>query len=69
MIFRLLFAILLVWLFVPHEPDLGFGRPGFTKVQFAAKVLQSLYPAVAHDAADRKQTRDIAASRIPRRCR
>jgi hypothetical protein len=28
MIFRAIFSIAFVAVFIPHEPDLGFGRPG-----------------------------------------
>jgi len=30
MIFRAVLSIAIVALFIPHEPDLGFGRPGGT---------------------------------------
>jgi hypothetical protein len=28
MVFRFFFGGVLVWLLIPHEPDIGFGRPG-----------------------------------------
>ena len=27
MLLRIAFAFVLVWLVIPHEPDIGFGRP------------------------------------------
>jgi hypothetical protein len=29
MIFRALLGLMLLWLLIPREPDIGFGRPGF----------------------------------------
>lgn len=29
LVFRAAFAFAIAWMLIPHEPDLGFGRPGF----------------------------------------
>jgi hypothetical protein len=44
MIFRALFCIAVVWMLIPHEPDLGFGRPGTegaSAMQSAGKWAES----------------------------
>ncbi len=33
MILRAAFCIFLVWLLIPHEPDLGLGQPGICSVK------------------------------------
>jgi hypothetical protein len=41
MIFRALFSIGLVSLLMPHEPDLGLGRPGAGTSQFSPASIRS----------------------------
>jgi hypothetical protein len=43
MFFRAAFWIALVAVFIPHEPDLGLGRPGFQG--FLAGKMANLVPA------------------------
>ena len=47
MIFRAVFWVGVVALLMPHEPDLGFGRPSSTDMDSS---LPSAVTALAHDA-------------------
>jgi hypothetical protein len=45
-IIRILFGLALIWMLVPREPDIGFGRPGLPKHEFVTDIARSLKPFV-----------------------
>ena len=47
----MLLGFALVWILIPHEPDIGFGQPGVSKDRVATAVVHSLRPIVANVAA------------------
>jgi hypothetical protein len=42
MVFRVVFGVAFVWLILPHEPDIGFGRPGPVGNHSAAEIVGTL---------------------------
>jgi len=40
MMFRMVFGILVVCMILPHEPDVGFGRPGIEPVMRAVRLFR-----------------------------
>ncbi|HEY4077285.1 MAG TPA: hypothetical protein VGM26_10190 [Rhizomicrobium sp.] len=49
MIFRAIFWVGLVSLLMPHEPDLGFGRPGAGTSPSSAAILSSVTQSLQTD--------------------
>lgn len=42
MITRLISGLALMWIIVPHEPDLGFGRPGLSRSRITIESVHAL---------------------------
>lgn len=47
MIIRSIFALIVIWLLMPHEPDVGFGRPGFEEAVRQSMASTKLCALVA----------------------
>ncbi len=61
MIFRIVFGILVVCLLVPHEPDVGFGRPAADRLLSVAAA--DLYGTLSSERAEMATDRPASASR------
>ena len=62
MIFRAIFWIGLVSVLMPHEPDLGFGRPHTGMTQASGETLSALYADIAAGRASRQHEDETAQS-------
>lgn len=58
-LWRAIFWIGLVWVFVPHEPDIGLGRPHVPAIAWADKMLTNW-----NDACGKRATFCISATAI-----
>ena len=69
---RVLFCLTVVWIIIPHEPDIGMGRPGFPRERVEAGVVRLLKHTLA--AADQVRSYDpssaahVAADESERPC-
>ena len=44
MLLRVAFALAIVWLLIPNEPDVGFGRPGLRPPVAAIETALRRFP-------------------------
>ncbi len=52
--FRMLLGLAVVWILIPHEPDVGMGRPGLSRERIEADVARAFQNVLA--VVDRSRT-------------